>query len=197
MLLVVAVCALFAAVPVMAQTSAAEFRKFLTDKAAFADQDLEILDKGEIVIKMLPVADKQEIAVFGIVRVNVPGELGLSAFAESLSQRKDSSFKGGGKFSSPPVAADLKDLKNEDRDFQEMQKCVVGKCDLNLSAEMIRRLQAEVDRLYGLFVDHVATMRGLDATAVRATEAGLYFGPNAISVGLAGKSFTPHSSRAG
>ncbi len=145
MLLAVAVCALFAAVPVMAQTSAPEFRKFLTDKAAFADQDLEILDKGEIVIKMLPVADKQEIAVFGIVRVNITGELGLSAFAESLSQRKDSSFKGGGKFSSPPVAADLKDLKNEDRDFQEMQKCVVGKCDLNMSAEMIRRLQAEVD----------------------------------------------------
>ena len=69
MLLAVAVCALFAAVPVMAQTSAPEFRKFLTDKAAFADQDLEILDKGEIVIKMLPVADKQEIAVFGIDRL--------------------------------------------------------------------------------------------------------------------------------
>lgn len=46
-------------------------------------------------------------------------------------------------------------------------------------------LQAEVDRLYGLFVDHVAAMRRLDATDVRGTEAGLFFGGNAISAGLA------------
>ena len=46
------------------------------------------------------------------------------------------------------------------------------------------RLQAEVDRLYGLFVTHVAAMRRLDAEAVRATEAGIYFGEEAVSVGL-------------
>lgn len=57
-------------------------------------------------------------------------------------------------------------------------------------------LQAEVDRLYGLFVDHVAAMRGLDVTAVRATEAGLYFGPNAISVGLADRLGTTESALA-
>lgn len=47
------------------------------------------------------------------------------------------------------------------------------------------RLQTEVDRLYGLFVDHVAAMRGLDVKAIRATEAGLYFGPDAVRSGLA------------
>lgn len=46
-------------------------------------------------------------------------------------------------------------------------------------------LQAEVDRLYGLFVDHVAAMRGIDARVIRATEAGLFFGANAIPAGLA------------
>lgn len=46
-------------------------------------------------------------------------------------------------------------------------------------------LQAEVDRLYGLFVDHVAAMRRLDANDIRGTEAGLFFGGNAITVGLA------------
>lgn len=134
-----------AAVPAIAQTTAVDFRKFLTDKAGFSVEDLDVVDKGEIVVKMLPVTDKQEVAVLGIVRVNISGDLGSDAFAESLSQRKDSSFKGGGKFSSPPRAADLKDLKNEDRDFKELQKCVVGKCDLNLSAEMIKRFQSEID----------------------------------------------------
>jgi signal peptide peptidase SppA len=46
-------------------------------------------------------------------------------------------------------------------------------------------LQAEVDRLYGLFVDHVAAMRTLAADTVRATEAGLFFGANAVEAGLA------------
>jgi len=47
------------------------------------------------------------------------------------------------------------------------------------------RLQAEVDRLYGLFVDHVADMRAMPTKAVRATQAACYFGPEAIDVGLA------------
>ncbi len=46
-------------------------------------------------------------------------------------------------------------------------------------------LQGEVDRLYAIFTEHVAAMRGLDIEAVRATEAGLYFGGNAVTQGLA------------
>ncbi|MGV0961424.1 MAG: S49 family peptidase [Limnohabitans sp.] len=46
-------------------------------------------------------------------------------------------------------------------------------------------LQDEVDRLYAIFTEHVAAMRGLDLDAVRATEAGLFFGSNAVAQGLA------------
>ena len=53
-----------------------------------------------------------------------------------------------------------------------------------LGPDAYARLQAEVDRLYGLFVNHVAAMRRLDADAVRATEAGIYFGEEAVTAGL-------------
>jgi len=46
-------------------------------------------------------------------------------------------------------------------------------------------LQGEVDRLYAIFTEHVAAMRSLDLDAVRATEAGLFFGSNAVTQGLA------------
>ena len=46
-------------------------------------------------------------------------------------------------------------------------------------------LQAEVDRVYRLFVETVARNRGLTADAVRATEARLYFGEDAVRAGLA------------
>ncbi len=54
-----------------------------------------------------------------------------------------------------------------------------------LAPEALIRLQREVDRLYDLFVDHVALMRGLDTDAIRATEAGLYFADDAVHAGLA------------
>ena len=48
-----------------------------------------------------------------------------------------------------------------------------------------RTLQTEVDRVYGLFVDTVARNRDLTADAVRATEARLFFGEDAVRAGLA------------
>jgi signal peptide peptidase SppA len=54
-----------------------------------------------------------------------------------------------------------------------------------LSPEAATSLQAEVDRLYDIFVGHVALARGLDAEAIRAMEAGLVFGEAAVTAGLA------------
>jgi capsid assembly protease len=54
-----------------------------------------------------------------------------------------------------------------------------------LTPQATASLQSEIDRLYALFVDHVAQMRGLDADAVRATEAALFFGEDALAAGLA------------
>ena len=63
------------------------------------------------------------------------------------------------------------------------------KNDLNphepISNEAHAVLKAEVVRIYDLFVETVARHRGLDADAVRATEAGLFFGPDAVATGLA------------
>ncbi len=49
----------------------------------------------------------------------------------------------------------------------------------------LARLQTEVDRLYGLFVEHVASMRAIPVKAIRDTQAGLFFGPDAVRSGLA------------
>ena len=63
------------------------------------------------------------------------------------------------------------------------------KNDLNphepISSEAHAFLKAEVNRIYGLFVDTVARHRGIEASAVRDTEAGLFFGQAAVAMGLA------------
>lgn len=54
-----------------------------------------------------------------------------------------------------------------------------------MTTEAQRFLQGEVDRVYGLFVDTVARHRSLSSNAVRDTEAGLFFGKDAVRAGLA------------
>jgi signal peptide peptidase SppA len=63
------------------------------------------------------------------------------------------------------------------------------KNDLNphepISSEAHAFLKAEVNRIYGLFVETVARHRGIETSAVRDTEAGLFFGQAAVAMGLA------------
>jgi signal peptide peptidase SppA len=63
------------------------------------------------------------------------------------------------------------------------------KNDLNphepISSEAHAFLKAEVNRIYGLFVETVARNRRLEPSAVRDTEAGLFFGQAAVAMGLA------------
>ena len=54
-----------------------------------------------------------------------------------------------------------------------------------LSVQAHASLQAEVDRLYALFTDQVAQMRGIKPQAVRGTQAALFFGGDAVKAGLA------------
>lgn len=54
-----------------------------------------------------------------------------------------------------------------------------------LSTQAAAGLQSEVDRLYGIFIRQVAQMRTLAYDTVRQTEAGLFFGEDAVVAGLA------------
>lgn len=54
-----------------------------------------------------------------------------------------------------------------------------------LSPEAAITLQAEVDRLHAIFVEHVAQGRGIDPDAIRGFEASLLFGEAAVASGLA------------
>jgi ClpP class serine protease len=46
-------------------------------------------------------------------------------------------------------------------------------------------LQEEVNRLYEMLIELIARNRNLSIEAIKSTEAGLYFGQNAIEIGLA------------
>lgn len=59
-----------------------------------------------------------------------------------------------------------------------------------LTNEASKLLQKEVDRLYGLFTGLVSRNRDMTERAVSNTEAGLFFGDDALSAGLADQIIT-------
>ena len=63
-----------------------------------------------------------------------------------------------------------------------------------LSPEATAIAQSEVDRIYDLFVETVARNRGMKQSAVRNTQAGLFFGDTGVAVGFADSVGTPRDA---
>ena len=129
----------------VAQEAAAVFQKVLRDKTPFAESDFTALDQGETVTKLLAVRDKREIAMFGMVRLQAPAEMFLQSFRENLTRKSNPAILEIGSFKNPPSVDDLRGLTIEDRDIEDVKRCVVGDCRIKLSSTMIERLQKEID----------------------------------------------------
>jgi hypothetical protein len=128
-----------------AQNSLAEFQNVLRDKATFNETDFAALGLGQPVVRILPVTDKREVAVCGLVGLPVPAEQFLQSFRESMTSKVDPAILEIGGFSDRPTLADLQTLTFEERDLEDMKECVVGDCKMKLSAKMIERLHKEID----------------------------------------------------
>ena len=129
----------------MAQHSVAEFQKILREKAAFDEVDFAALEHGQTVVSLLPANDKREVAVCGLVSLQVPAEVFLQSFRESMTSKSNPAILEIGRFSSTPTLDDLQSLTFENRDIDDMEDCVVGDCRLKLSATMIERFHKEID----------------------------------------------------
>jgi hypothetical protein len=121
-----------------------ELRAMLTGELKFSAGDISDLEHGRIVKHTLPPTSAGEVAVVGGVRIRGSKAQLLSAYRDIVRFKRNASVLEIGRFSSPPDVADLDPLTltHEDVDLRE---CRVGRCDIRLPAEGIRRFAAEVD----------------------------------------------------
>jgi hypothetical protein len=131
--------------PALAQKSVSEFHQVLREKSAFDQTDFAALDQGQTVVRLLPTRDKREVAVGGFIGLKVAADVFLKSFRESMTQKSNPAILEIGRFSDSPTLTDLQTLTIEDRDIEDLKACVVGDCKIKLSANMIERLQKEVD----------------------------------------------------
>jgi len=128
-----------------AQAILANVQNILHENAVFDKAELTQLQQGEPVVTVLPAHHKQEVAVYGLVRVQAHTDAFLESFRDTMVKRSNPGILEIGRFGSKPALDDLNSLTMEDRDVEDLKKCVVGNCDLKLSAEMIDQFKNSVD----------------------------------------------------
>jgi hypothetical protein len=143
LLCTVLVC--FAASTTFAQASMAEFQQVLREKASFEEHDFAALQRNQPVVRLAPTSDKREVAVTGIVNVNATAEDFLRSYRDSMMQKSNAAILEIGRFGTEPALADLTGLSLESRDIEDLKECVVGDCQVKLSAPMIERFRHEID----------------------------------------------------
>lgn len=137
--------ALLSANAALAQKSVAEFQTTLREKSAFDEIDFAALGQGQTVVRLLPVNDKREVAVSGLVSLPVPPEVFLQSFLENMFRKSNPAILEIGGFSAAPTLDDFQTLTIDEGDLDDLKACVVGDCKLKLSAAMIERLQKKVN----------------------------------------------------
>lgn len=141
----VIVFTLLALQPAAAQFTPGQIRSSLVQYADFSEADLTAMDKGEIVVKPVKTANKQDVSVIGVVKNPSLPAFTMTSFRDTLTQKSNKEIGAKGRFALPPVLSDLDSFQLENRDFDELRKCKIGNCDVNMSAEWIRRVNSEID----------------------------------------------------
>ena len=146
-LLIIMVCALVCSVAGVAkgQASLAELQKSLNNQGGFSETDFAALERGETVVKPAPVQDKRVVAVAGLVNLRATADEFLRSYRESLTKKSNAAVLEIGTFGAVPALADLQDLTLEAKDVEDLKECVVGGCQIKLSAAMIERFAKEVN----------------------------------------------------
>jgi hypothetical protein len=132
------------AAPVRAQPSEPPPRPFLRKVIQLDDQKLAAIDKGEVVTKLLPGADKPEIAVFGVVKTAGTPDVLLRLARDIKKFRQVPQIPEMGLFSSPPRLDDLKGLHHPPDDIGALKRCKPGSCDVKLGTAALEKL-AKID----------------------------------------------------
>jgi hypothetical protein len=130
--------------PLWAQASEAPPRPFLRKVIQLDDAQLAAMDKGEVVTRQLPTADKPEIAAFGVVKAPGTPELLLRLAKDIKRFRQVPQIPEMGLFSTPPRIDDLKGLHHPPDDINALKRCKPGSCDVKLGTEALEQM-AKID----------------------------------------------------
>ena len=120
-------------------------RAFLMAAFDLSAAEIGRLDRGEVVSRTLDVKNHREIATLGIVHIDTSPSSYVERLADITTFKRTDSVLQIGRFSSIPQLADVASLSLDEPELKRLRECRVEDCDVRLSAEVIERVQREID----------------------------------------------------
>lgn len=130
---------------VYAQNADQDVFTFLAKDVAFSNKDIAAVKKGDIVTRLIDVPTAREIAIFSAMRLNMSANQYLARLRSDSLLVDMATSQTPAIFKIPPGVDDLRALKLDPDDLKAIRTCRIGDCKIKLSADMIKRLKAEVD----------------------------------------------------
>jgi hypothetical protein len=126
------------------QSTANQAHALLRSTAAFTTSELARLDRGEPIAKVLDT-DRREVAVVGAVRIGGTQAKLFERYRSPANVKTSEVVMETGRFSTPAVPDDLRDLHFEDYDLETIRTCTPGACGVRLSTADMERLARDVN----------------------------------------------------
>lgn len=110
--------------------------EFLTQSVRLCEDDLRALKAGVPVVMEIPSSPKNELFLFGAVRVDAPLDAYLADHRNPLFFERQM-VQAWGQFSDPPKEEDLKELTWPLEDLQALPQCRPGNCKIKLPPDFL------------------------------------------------------------
>lgn len=99
-----------------------------------------LVTRGDAIVKMVP-AKAGQMAVIGVTRVETSPENFVAWVHDIAGLKRSAETPALGRFSDPPVLADLDGLVLDQRDIDAIRQCTLSRCALRLAAGEIERFR--------------------------------------------------------
>lgn len=107
-------------------------------KNEFSQKDLEAIEMGEPVAKLIKVDEDSETRILGVVKIGGHPEDYLDRQRDVVKFEKGAGVLQMGLFRDPPTMEDVSGLTLEPGDIEDLKSCRPGKCDIKLTDAAIQ-----------------------------------------------------------
>jgi hypothetical protein len=133
-----------AAVLLSGQGTRKEVEEFLTS-SGFTAADFARLEAGEVLARADTPDRNDEMVAAGAVKIRSSLEQVTSYYGQMISYVDGKVTIAFGRFSSPPVVADVQGLSLERDEVDELKSCRPGDCDIRLGGASLTQLRSAVN----------------------------------------------------
>jgi hypothetical protein len=132
-------------VPLHAQQPPARLATFLQQRIGLDSARIASIERGDAIVKVLDTENNRDVAVFGIIVVNVSREAYVARLQDFPSSLRAPTRPRFGIFQVPASAADVEGASVARDDVGDLKDCHPGDCKIKIPATDMQRLHTQID----------------------------------------------------